>query len=222
MPKYEYKVVDLSTATACGTAEKSVSACDLAERSMRSLGQQGWDLVSIVGDRAYMKKEIDDGSPRGAARICANCSKFDDSKREKSDAFGVSGMCAVHKIAMMPGGTCDSFAQRSSIGVGADASVSKAKDDPKKDVPQDEESAWHWQPRTEIGEKRVEAVTSMSEGVKCPSHSHRLLAILGRDRAVVRGKTDMFDGHEHAVPMVGSVEEADGHSHVWNLPGVGC
>lgn len=80
----------------------------------------------------------------------------------------------------------------------------------------DADAPWHWLPRSEVGEKRIEAVTSQDVGLVSPAHSHRVVAIIGPDKKVVRGKTDNVSGHEHNVTVLGNVEEADGHVHTFS------
>ena len=103
---------------------------------------------------------------------------------------------------MAAGGTCSKWSLRG---------------DTEKSVP-DEVSAWHWMPRTEVGEKRIEAVTSQVAGIAAPEHKHRVMVIRAKDGSVVRGKTDVVNGHDHPVLVMGMVEESDGHTHTFLLP----
>lgn len=140
--KYDYKVVSVEK------SENPLFPEGNVEDNLRSLGAEGWNLVSVVGGKAYFKKEIPGGNePNGAS------------------------------------------------------------------IPPDENSAWHWQARSEYGEKRVEAITSQVAGVKSPSHKHRVICILDKDGNVVRGQTDMVNGHMHTIKVPGVTEDADGHTH---------
>lgn len=79
----------------------------------------------------------------------------------------------------------------------------------------DENSAWHWTARSEFGEKRVEAITNEVAGVKSPEHKHRVVCIVDKDGKVVRGQTDMVNGHAHQITVPGMTDDADGHTHTF-------
>lgn len=170
------------------------------------LGKDGWELVAQPGAAsAILKRGICMEIPQGTAATCANCGDFKPAETLKS--LDSVGWCEAWKLAMNATGKCDRF----HLIPGGTHSV------PAGSVP-DENSAWHWQPRTEFGEKRVEAVTDLVSGLEAPAHKHRVLVIASKDGCVVRGKTDMVNGHEHHITMVGVVDEADGHTHTFDIP----
>jgi len=79
----------------------------------------------------------------------------------------------------------------------------------------DAASPWHVLPRSEAGEKRYEAVSSQVAGLGSAEHSHRVFVIIGPERRVAWGKTDNVLNHEHKVSVLGTTEEADGHTHTF-------
>lgn len=198
MPKYDYKIV----------ATKDALHPSLEEH-LRSLGGEGWELISITGSEALLKKEL--SSPVGIAKACANCRNFNPTEKA-ADASVVTGWCNEWKLAMEATGKCDEkFVQKDNTVQAVQLPTSVGH------VP-DQESAWHWQPRTELGEKRVEAVTNVVAGASSPEHRHRVLFIMAKDGSVVRGKTDMINGHEHNIKFLGMTEEAEGHTHQFDMP----
>lgn len=193
--KYEYKAVSADFRT------------DLEE--LNKLGSEGWEVCGLIGNQALLKK-CASGGPTGCAKACGNCKLFKPVQpTEKSNGEVPSGWCEKWKLAMSVMGACDEFAM---------------KDLPGAPVPipagalQDENSAWHWQPKTELGEKRIEAITSQVAGVKAPSHKHEVILIVDKNRNVIRGKTNMVNGHEHTVSYLGMTGEADGHTHTFDVP----
>jgi hypothetical protein len=177
-------------------------------REFSELGSEGWDLISIKDEIAFFKRVIPNGKPVGLAKTCSNCKCFKPADDEITEKSGdqVSGWCNEWKLAMAGMGTCDGFAEK-------DWSIPNPAGSPP-----DEESAWHWLPRTDVGEKRVEAVTSEVAGIQSPSHKHRVVVIMDRHGSVVRGKTDMINGHDHNISLMGMADEADGHTHTFEIP----
>jgi hypothetical protein len=191
--RYEYKFV-----------EKRLLPDLLAQLDV--LGKDGWELASQPDQTsAILKRGICMEIPQGTATACANCAGFKPAETLKS--LDSVGWCEEWKLAMNATGRCDRF----------HAIPGGTHNIPAGSVP-DENSAWHWQPRTEFGEKRVEAITDLVSGVLAPEHKHRVLVIASKDGCVVRGKTDMVNGHEHPITTVGMVDEADGHTHTFDIP----
>jgi hypothetical protein len=54
--------------------------------------------------------------------------------------------------------------------------------------------------------------------VSAPSHKHRVQTIICKKGRVIRGKTDMVNGHFHVVTILGMADEADGHTHSFVVP----
>jgi hypothetical protein len=188
---------------------KKASLADL--EALNKMGDEGWEVCTLVGTDALLKKCLPTGCPSGTARACSNCKHFSTQVAEKDKNAETPGWCGEWKLAMQITGSCEKFVQKEVIP-GAVTPL------PAGAVP-DHESAWHWQPRTELGEKRVEAITSQVAGASAPDHKHRVLVILSKDGKIVRGKTDMVNGHEHKITLLGMTEEADGHTHTWIVPG---
>lgn len=164
-----------------------------SEEELNTLGKEGWHVSAAVGDQIIMVKQV--GKPEGVARVCSNCGSFPDAEKDEA------GKCPEWGMLMEPGGTCEKFTLREA----------------EKSVP-DEDSAWHWEPRTEIGEKRIEAITSQDKGAVAPEHKHRVVVIRASDGSVVRGKTDVVNDHDHMILFMGMTEESDGHTHTFVLP----
>jgi hypothetical protein len=176
---------------------------------IKKFGDEGWELVSVDGGTAYFKKEISTSEkPKGCAKVCANCKCF-TAQADKEASIEATGMCSDWKLAMTATGSCEKFVEKEIMGA--------VKSLPAGSVP-DEVSAWHWQPRTEFGEKRVEAITSQEAGANSPDHKHRVVVIRDKNGKVVRGKTDMVNGHDHPISFMGMADEADGHTHTFELP----
>lgn len=193
--RYEYKVVGVAPAT--------------VEDTLKALGDEGWELASITGSTLYFKKAISNGVPTGVAKACANCKHFSVPQGvEKDMKAETPGWCDEWKLAMCVTGACERFALKDAIP-GSRTPL------PAGSVP-DEESAWHWQARTEFGEKRVEAITSQVAGIRSPEHKHQVIVIVDKNGGIVRGKTNMVNGHEHKIAVMGTTEEADGHTHIWS------
>lgn len=192
--KYEFKVID-----------RAASAT--FEDDMSKMGAEGWELVSVDGGKAFFQKVVGEEVPSGVARACGNCKNHDTPVAEKDLTAETPVWCGVHKVAMCPTGTCKKFVLKDGIPGAIHALPAGA-------VP-DVDSAWHWQPQTEMGQKRVEAVSSYDTGLNSPIHAHRVLAVVAKDGAVIRGKTDMVNGHDHLISVIGLVDEADGHTHTW-------
>lgn len=179
--------------------------------ALNKLGDEGWDVCALIGSDVLLKKCLPSGCPSGAARACSNCKHFSTQVAEKDKNAETPGWCGEWKLAMQITGSCDKFVQKDGIP-GAVTPL------PAGAVP-DHQSAWHWQPRTELGEKRVEAITNQVSGVTSPEHKHRVLVIMDKNGKIVRGKTDMVNGHEHNISFLGLCDEADGHTHTWIVPG---
>ncbi len=203
--QYEYKSMRLPVAD----GEEFVRHHDVVAKEFSELGVDGWDLVSIKEDIAFFKRVIPNGKPVGLAKVCSNCKCFQPAEETEKDIEDrASGWCSEWKLAMAGMGTCNEFVEKNWT-----ASVPN----PTASAP-DEESAWHWLPRTDVGEKRVEAVTSQVAGIQSPSHKHRVVVIMDRHGSVVRGKTDMINGHDHNISLIGMADEADGHTHTFEIP----
>lgn len=175
---------------------KVISASNASddEALLNELAKDGWVLAGGTGGNLYLMKS--DGGPEGAVRKCSTCASFPETEKDSEAA-----KCPEWNLLMEPGGTCDKWSSRVT----------------EKSVP-DEVSAWHWGARTEIGEKRIEAITSQDNGAVVPEHKHRVVVIRGSDGSVVRGKTDLVDGHDHVILFMGMTEESDGHTHTFLLP----
>jgi hypothetical protein len=188
--KYEYKTVKANLA-------------DL--EALNKMGNEGWEVCAMIGSEALLKKCLPGCSPVGMAKACANCKYF--KTQDAKEASGESaGWCESWKLAMSAMGACEQFALKDISGA-VTSSPAPAQ--------VDEQSAWHWQSRPEFGEKRFEAITTQEEGVKAPSHKHRLVVIADKNGQVIRGKTDMVNGHDHVIAVMGTTDEADGHTHSW-------
>lgn len=229
--KFEYTSLDL------GTVAPSHERVDRRRaeflKGLSGLGEQGWELVSIEGPIAYLKRGLSNNGPSELAKVCSNCSCFQECA-EKDASGQAFGTCADWKTAVTATATCDRFAEKAygqaegqaspyqdvggrptsqSAGLIPAAPVVR---DSAAGAPPDSESAWHWQPQTDFGEKRLEATTDQVGGISSPDHKHKVVAILDKDGKVVRGKTDMINGHEHSVTINGMCEEADGHTHIYD------
>lgn len=229
--KFEYTSLDLDTVAPAHERADRRRAEFL--KSLTGLGEQGWELVSVVGPTAYLKRGVAAGGPSDLAKVCSNCRSFQECAEK--DAGGRSfGNCSDWKTAVTATATCDRFAEKSYGQAEGQASpyqdvggrptaqaaglipAGPAGRDSAGAAPPDAESAWHWKPNTDHGEKRLEATTDQVGGVESPSHKHKVVAILDKDGKVVRGKTDMVNGHDHPVTINGMCEEADGHTHTYD------
>lgn len=164
------------------------------EAELNALGDEGWRVSAGVGDQVVMVKQADE--PEGAVRQCATCATFPETEKAADPA-----KCPEWGLLMEPTGSCGKWSPRVT-----EKSVS------------DEVSAWHWGANTEIGEKRIEAITSQEDGPTVPEHKHRVVVIRASDGSVVRGKTDVVNGHDHKILYMGMAEESDGHTHTFVLP----
>jgi hypothetical protein len=174
------------------------------EAALNAFAKEGWSLLGGTGGNLYLVKALAPHETGGrvdpdvkVAKVCANCGSFETVK----DTDGV-GRCPEWNLLVEASGGCGKFKTRGMT---------------EKSIP-DEVSAWHWTPRTEIGEKRIEAITTQGSGVASPEHKHRVMVIRAKDGSVVRGKTDVVNGHDHLIKFMGMVEEADGHGHTFLLP----
>ena len=82
---------------------------------------------------------------------------------------------------------------------------------------ENDEPLLSWVPDAAAGERRITSVTSANAGPGGVPHSHRVVAIVDSAMEVQRGATDTVDGHMHEVNILGVVEEADGHTHVFSV-----
>jgi hypothetical protein len=82
---------------------------------------------------------------------------------------------------------------------------------------QADEPLFTWVADEKSGERRINSLTSQNAGPGGTEHSHRVVAIVNRDMNVTRGATDTVSNHSHPVTMLGVVDEADGHTHVFNV-----
>lgn len=187
---------------------KILSASGVDEAALDTLGKEGWCLTASAGDRLFLVKMVN-VSPHmlgDERRYCADCANFPEKSRD------AVGKCAKWGVTVQGSGTdCDTFTGRiakdhGEQGGGHGEAVS------------DDLSAWHWQPDTNAGEKRIEAITSQDAGITAPAHKHRVQVIVCKKGKVIRGKTDMVNGHAHAISFIGMTDEADGHTHVWSVP----
>jgi hypothetical protein len=171
------------------------------EAALNALAKEGWCLSGGTGGNLYLMKTL---APHEAAiapstQHCFDCENFPEKSREavaKCQRWGV-------QVFGAGGAGCDTFKTRSVV---------------TKESPVEDPSAWHWQPRTEEGEKRIEAITSQEAGVSAPSHKHRVQVIICKKGKVIRGKTDMVNGHFHVITILGMADEADGHTHSFVVP----
>lgn len=78
-----------------------------------------------------------------------------------------------------------------------------------------------WKADSAAGEKRINSVTTQDEGPDGTAHSHRVVAIVSANEkgetVVVKGGTDMVDDHVHPVTILGAVDEAAGHTHLFSV-----
>jgi hypothetical protein len=185
---------------------KILSASGVDEAVLNTLGKDGWCLTTSAGDRLFLVKIVDVPPHKACGdQHCANCGNFPEKSQyavAKCQRWGVS-------VQGSGGSGCDTYMEKQAVVV-ADTGTPTIG-------PKDDPSAWHWQPRTEDGEKRVEAITTQDTGVVAPSHKHRVLVIRSKDGKVVRGKTDMVNGHYHGIMTMGMTEEADGHTHTFDV-----
>ena len=74
-----------------------------------------------------------------------------------------------------------------------------------------------WKANSAAGEKRINSVTTQDAGPDGVTHAHRVVAIVDGENVVVKGGTDMVDDHVHPVSILGVVEEAAGHTHLFSV-----
>lgn len=74
-----------------------------------------------------------------------------------------------------------------------------------------------WKANAGAGEKRINSVTTQDAGPTGVPHSHRVVAIVDDGMVVVKGGTDMVDDHVHPVSILGAVDEAAGHTHLFSV-----
>jgi len=74
-----------------------------------------------------------------------------------------------------------------------------------------------WKADSAAGEKRITSVTTQDAGPDKTPHSHRVVAIVDGEMVVVKGATDMVDDHVHPVTILGAVDEAEGHTHLFSV-----
>lgn len=67
------------------------------------------------------------------------------------------------------------------------------------------------------GQRKIESITSEDDDLKGVAHKHRVVAIVDRGMVVLHGATDAVNGHVHGVNMIGVVDEADGHTHTFEV-----
>ncbi|SRR5579885_75530 len=202
--RYDYKVIAVDKSAGPSFIDGDI------ESNLRVLGEAGWELMSVYGGKAYLKKCASNGLPQGCAKACGNCKAFKAAPAaEKETGELPNGWCEKHKLAMLVTSACEDFAQKDLPGAPTPIPAGAL---------QDENSAFHWQPKTEIGEKKIQAITNQVAGVKSDEHKHQVIVITDAKGRVVRGKTNMINGHEHNVTILGMTEEADGHTHRFDLP----
>lgn len=186
---------------------KILSASGVDEEALNALGKDGWCLTTSAGDRLFLVKIVNPSPHEECGnQHCADCGNFPEKSRyavAKCQRWGVS-------VQGSGGSGCDTFTEKQAVVV-VDTGTPPIG-------PRDDPSAWHWQPRTEDGEKRVEAISTQDTGIISPSHKHRVLVIMSSTGGVVRGKTDMVNGHYHGITHMGMTEEADGHTHTFVAP----
>jgi hypothetical protein len=186
---------------------KILSASGVDEEALNALGKDGWCLTTSAGDRLFLVKMVDVAPHKSCGdQHCANCGNFPEKSQyavAKCQRWGVS-------VQGSGGSGCDTYMEKQAVVV-VDTGTPPIG-------PRDDPSAWHWQPRTEEGEKRVEAISTQDTGIISPSHKHRVLVIMSSTGGVVRGKTDMVNGHYHGITHMGMTEEADGHTHTFVAP----
>jgi hypothetical protein len=82
---------------------------------------------------------------------------------------------------------------------------------------ENDEPLFAWKPDAAAGERRVTSVTSQNAGPGIAPHSHRVVAITDMENVVVRGATDTISDHVHPVTILGAVDEAAGHTHLFTV-----
>jgi len=74
-----------------------------------------------------------------------------------------------------------------------------------------------WVADSEVGQKKLEAISSTNSGLDGVSHSHRVIVIVDKNMEVLKGTTDEVDGHIHPITMVGVLDEVEGHTHTFSV-----
>ncbi len=228
--KFEYATLDFEKIAP--PRERVDRQRDVFLKALQAKGEEGWELVNVAGPLAFLKRSIPNGEPTALAKVCANCTQFERSIEK--DADGASGgKCAEWSLFVASEGACERFCEKAygqpegqanpihqvegrPTGQSAGEVVAGPSDRDGVRLPPDADSAWHWQPRTEFGEKRLEATTSQDQGIDSPDHKHKVVVILDKNGKVVRGKTDVVNGHDHPVTINGLVDDADGHTHTYD------
>jgi len=80
---------------------------------------------------------------------------------------------------------------------------------------ENDEPLFTWKANEAAGEKRINSITSQDAGPGSAPHSHRVVAIVDGGMVVVKGATDSVDDHVHPVTILGTVDEAAGHTHTF-------
>jgi len=173
---FEHKAVSLT----------SFHPIDLA-KAMDQAGQEGWELVSAMGNLVLFKRAI--------AVDAEELAKTSDEQTLAPPA---------HAQPTLDADVGNTRQETVFEGVATHPEV----------VPL---NFWGLVPNAQAGEKRLEAKSSMSSGLKSPEHSHKCVLIVDKERNVLRGITDFYGNHAHFINKVGATDETEGHTHSYEL-----
>ena len=184
---------------------------DLDSDVLNKMGSEGWDLVLLVKQDLVFKRSLSGGGggPVGLVKVCGNCTEFDVNKSDSS-----TGRCSKYGAVMNEYGHCDDGWIHKAV-TKKDTPADKPSDVPA--IATEEVSPWHLRANTLAGERRLDAMTDLSEDPtgQPASHRHRVVAVVTGENKVVKGMTDMVEGHVHEVKYIGMLEEKAGHAHTW-------
>lgn len=82
---------------------------------------------------------------------------------------------------------------------------------------ENDEPLFTWKANPASGEKRIDSVTTQDAGPSGTPHSHRVVAVVDENMVVVKGATDTVEDHVHPVSILGTVDEAAGHTHLFSV-----
>jgi len=80
---------------------------------------------------------------------------------------------------------------------------------------ENDEPLFTWKANEAAGEKRINSITSQDAGPGGAPHSHRVVAIVNGEMVIVKGATDSVDDHTHPITILGTADEAAGHTHTF-------
>jgi len=72
-------------------------------------------------------------------------------------------------------------------------------------------------PVTKLGFKEVATISSRDAGIKSSEHQHMLKCVVGKEAKVESFEVQQVDGHTHEIKMLGVLDEADGHTHTFEV-----